>query len=365
MAKQSLYLKYRPFQVDNIVGQNHVVVTLKNAAINNHFSHAYLFSGNHGCGKTSTARILANLLTCENKKDSVVCGKCHACQTIHSGKSVDVKELNGATSRGIDDIKSLIESAQWSPQELNKKVFIIDECHQLTKEATSALLKILEEPPSYLVFILCTTDLHKILPTILSRCQRYNFKRITSSVISSRLSFIAKQEKINIDESGISLIARASRGSMRDAISYLDHVQTLANGRKADAKNLSSLFGMVQRVGILELVLSIKACDIPKILDTVNDMVLAGADLQSVMYELSEVFRTLMVLKAKNNDASKIDLPPSEIDELKKMGESLTLGQLYKLANVFGDIEKKMSFNINERWIMEATLIKCAATLRK
>jgi len=725
-GKKSLYLKFRPTQLSDVVGQPNVVRTLHQASVRDEFSHAYLFSGNHGCGKTSTARILSTLMTCENINDGKICGKCRACKGIHIGASLDIKEIDGATKRKIEDIRELIEGASWSPNELKRKIFIIDEClgkdsrvetasglipisrivnekmdikvrsynekdgivefkkitayhknsgkdvhkfhfeglgalyaadnhrvmtpqgwkkagelnvgdevcrrgtklniyqeqvalgsllgdanisrnknrfknysrtnarmrfvhghkqhdylkwkldvfgafskqkeprlnklfgfakkptsyvntvtssqfnriqdityekgkkivtdnwlnkispigmsiwfcddgslnriktksgysnyvtlhtqgfsrdenelikkwlydkwtvtstvmpvknglfrismdkdgsesflkiiakhvplpmrhklkgfwgdeefdseivlnsnddelitekitnkefvryesstydlevednhnyfvsgtlvhncHQLTKEATSALLKILEEPPSYLTFILCTTEIKKILPTILSRCQRFNFSKINSTDITSRLSYIAKEEGINVDEEALVSISKMARGSMRDAIGYLDQVATVAASKRITEKGISSYFGIVDRKSVFNIINAILSSNIPIILDQVNDMIMSSADTSSILYEISDMFRNAMVIKAQGGDSRLIDLPDYEIQQLKKISDKLTMGQLLKLAKLFSDIEKKINFNINERWIMEATLINCVAILRQ
>lgn len=365
--KKSLYLKYRPTQLEEVVGQRQVVATLKQASINNDFSHAYLFSGNYGCGKTTTARILSALMTCESVKDGKVCGQCRACKTIRSGASMDVKELDGASNRGIDNIKTLIDAALWSPQELKRKIYVVDECHQLSKEAISALLKIIEEPPEYLTFILCTTDVNKILPTILSRCQRFNFTKISSKDIAQRLSYISKQEKIAIDDDAINMIAKISRGSMRDAISCLEQIATAASNKipNITSQHVQKYFGLADRLGVINIVKAITDNNIHLLVDQVNDFVMASADVKQIMFEISDIFRNIMIIKAQNGNSKIIDLPDNEIQELKKMGESLKMSQLLKLAHLFSDIDKKISYNINERWIMEATLINCVALLRK
>lgn len=363
--QKSLYLKYRPVQLDDIVGQRHVVATLKQASLKKEFNHAYLFSGNHGCGKTTTARILASLMECENIKDGKVCGTCRACRTIHSGVCLDVHELDGATNSGVDHVKALIEASQWSPQELRKKVYLIDECHRLSKEGISALLKTLEEPPSYLNFILCTTEVNKILPTILSRCQRFNFTKILSKEISQRLIFIAKNENINIDEDAINVISKMSRGSMRDAIGYLEQIGTVAASKKITAPSIQRYFGVTDRLAILNMIKAIIEGNIPLLLDQVNDIIMASADCKQILFEISEMFRNIMVIRAQNGESKNIDLPDHEIQDLKKIGESLNVPQLLKLAHLFSDIEKKISFNINERWITEAALINCVSILRK
>jgi DNA polymerase-3 subunit gamma/tau len=364
-AKKSLYLKYRPTQLKDVVGQQNVVATLKQASERQEFAHSYLFSGNHGCGKTSTARILATLMTCNDIKDGQVCGKCRACKGIHVGASLDVKELDGATKRKIEDIRELIEGASWSPNELKRKIYIIDEVHQLTKEAISALLKIVEEPPSYLTFILCTTEIKKILPTILSRCQRFNFTKITSKDITGRLALIAKKEGIDIEEEGLVSIAKMARGSMRDAIGYLDQVATVGANKRITSNGINKYFGMVDRKAIYSILKAILSGNIPVVLDQVNDMIMAAADINEILFEISDAFRSAMIIKAQKGESRLIDLPDYEIEELKKISEKLTMGQLLKLARLFSDVEKKINFNINERWVMEATLINCVAVLRQ
>lgn len=363
--KTSLYLKYRPTHLEDIVGQKHVVATLKQASLKNEFAHAYLFSGQYGSGKTTTGRILASLMTCESAKEGKACGVCRSCKSIHNGVCIDVIELDGATNRGIDNIKSLIEAAQWSPQELNRKIYLLDEVHQLSKEATSALLKTLEEPPAYLTFILCTTETNKILPTILSRCQRFNFTKILSKEIAQRLLHIAQKESINIEEEAIMLIAKMARGSMRDAIGYLEQIGTVAAGKKITAQGLQKYFGITDRRAILNIAKSIINGEIPALLDQINDLVMASVDCKQILLELSDIFRNAMIIKVQNNNLKSVDLPDYEIQELKKMSENLSLEQILKLAQMFSEIEKKVSFNINERWITEATLINCVSLLRK
>ena len=304
-------------------------------------------------------------MTCENITDGVVCGKCRACKGIHVGASMDVREVDGATKRKIEDVRDLIDNAQWSPQELKRKVYIIDECHMLTKEASAALLKVVEEPPPHLTFIFCTTEIKKILPTILSRCQRFNFTKITFKDIARRLWFIAQAEGINVDKEGVLTMAKMARGSMRDAIGYLEMVATVAANKKVTAEEVQKYFGLTDRLAVLNVLKAIVAGNIPLILDQVNDMIMASVDIQEIMFEISDAFRNTMILKAQNGNSRLIDLPDNEIEVLKKIAEKFTLGQLLKLARLFSDVEKKMSFNINERWIMEATLINCVAALRK
>jgi DNA polymerase-3 subunit gamma/tau len=356
--------KYRPIQLEHVVGQEHVVETLKKASVHSKFSQAYLFAGTRGCGKTSMARILATLVNCEDPKDGKTCGKCYACKAVPAGATLDIRELDGASNNSVEQARDLKDAASYSPHELKRKVYIIDECHMLTKAANNALLKVVEEPPSYLTFVFCTTEPWKILPTIISRCQRYNFKRINSKDIAKRLKLISKKEEINIDDDALFTIAKIARGSMRDAISCLEQIGTVGIDKHIKNESVERYYGVVDRKGILDMVKAIKANNIALILDQVNDMVMASADSREIMFEVAEVFRNIMVMKIQNN-TKLIDLPEAEIEELQKIGEGLTVSQLLKLAHLFADIEKKLTFNINERWVMEATLINCVASLRK
>ena len=216
--------KWRPMRFDEITAQEHVTLTIKNAILRNRIAHAYLFSGPSGVGKTTTARILAKSINCQNVKDGEPCNECDVCKEITEGRSLDVIEIDGASNRGIDEIRDLRESVRYSPSRLKYKVYIIDEVHMLTKEAFNALLKTLEEPPSYALFVLATTEPHKVIPTILTRCQRFDFKRIEIEKIIERLRFIAKEEKISVDEESFVTIAKKGDGSMRDALSIFDQV---------------------------------------------------------------------------------------------------------------------------------------------
>ncbi|MGB9591807.1 MAG: DNA polymerase III subunit gamma/tau, partial [Candidatus Kryptoniota bacterium] len=210
--------KWRPMRFDEVTAQEHVTITIKNSIRSNRIAHAYLFSGPSGVGKTTTARILAKAINCPNVKEGEPCNECDVCREITEGRSLDVIEIDGASNRGIDEIRDLRESVRYLPSSLRYKVYIIDEVHMLTKEAFNALLKTLEEPPPYAIFILATTEPHRVLPTIMTRCQRFDFRRIEIEMIMERLRYIAAEEKIKIDEESLVAIAKKSDGSMRDAL---------------------------------------------------------------------------------------------------------------------------------------------------
>lgn len=364
MKDSALYNKYRPGQLDELVGQKNVVATFTQASINDRFAQTYIFTGNRGCGKTTTARIVANLLTCENVKGGRVCGKCRACKIVPSGMAMDVIELDGAKNRNVEHVEGLIEGAQWSPTELKKKVYIIDECHQLSDKAISALLKITEEPPSYLTFIFCTTDAHKIPETILSRSQRFNFRKIMAKEMVGRLRFIADSEKIKIDDAALFSIAKISRGCLRDAIVPLEQVATLMTNKHITEEVVQKYFSIPDRQAIFQMVKSMVSGNIALLLDQVNDLIMASADIEAIAYEVSDIFRSIMLLKAQG-DTKLLDIPDHEVEELKKLAEPVKLGQLDKLSRLFSSIKREITYSINERWILESTLVHCAAVLRK
>ena len=365
MAKNTLYLKHRPFQIDDVIGQSYVVSTLKQASIQNKFVHAYLFAGIRGSGKTTSGRILANMLTCTDIKDGVLCGKCPACLKIHSGSCSDFVELDGAKNGNVENIQELIESARWSPIELKKKIYLIDEIQQLSSRAISALLKIVEEPPEYVVFIFCTTDISKIPDTILSRSQRFIFNRISSKDIVYRLKYIAEKENITINEEALFGIAKMGRGSMRDAIVCLEQISTSAGQNKIDENVVYKYYGMADRRGIFNIVKSIVECNVSLLMDQINDLIICSSDVKGILYEISELFRNLMVLKAQKGNTRLIDLPDHEIQALINIGTSIKFNQLEKLSRAFGTIEKELDFSINKRWVLESTLLRCAAYLRQ
>lgn len=364
-VRNDWHLKYRPFQLDDLIGQNSVVSTLKQASKIDRFANSYFFVGTKGCGKTSSARILANLLNCENVKEGKLCGECLACKTIPSEVAMDVIELDGAANGKVEHISALIDGASWSPTQLKRKVYIIDECHRLSGSAVSALLKITEDPPPYLTFIFCTTDPDKVIDTIPSRSQRFNFRRLLSKEIVGRLRMISEKENVNITDEALFVLAQKSRGSMRDAVVALEQIATLAGQKEITGKHAQKYFGIADKQIVYLIVESMVNSNIPLIMDQVNDLVMSNVDAKEIAFEISEAFRNIMLLKANNGNCSWIDLPEQEIELLKKNGESIKLGQLDKMAKQFSTLRKELEFSINERWVLESTLLHCTALLRK
>jgi DNA polymerase-3 subunit gamma/tau len=365
MARDDWHLKYRPLQLEDLVGQSSVVNTLKQASRIDRFANSYFLVGIKGSGKTSTARILANLLTCENPKDGRVCGECIACRTIPSDVAMDVIELDGAANGKVEHITALIDGARWNPSQLKRKVYIIDEAHRLSGSAVSALLKITEDPPSYLNFIFCTTDPDKVIDTITSRSQRFNFRRLLSKEIVGRLRYISEKESVNITDDALFILAKKSRGSMRDAIVSLEQISVLAGSKEITGAIAQKYFGMADRQIVFQIIEAIVNGNIPLVMDQVNDLIMSNVDTKEIAFEISEAFRNIMILKANNGDCKWLDLPECEVELLKKNGENIKLAQLDKLAKQFSTLRKELEFSINERWVLESTLIHCTALLRK
>jgi DNA polymerase-3 subunit gamma/tau len=364
MSKNALYLKYRPKQIRDVVGQSSFVQTIIQSSKQDRYAHSYILAGTKGCGKTSSSRIIANLMNCEDVKDGVVCGDCIACRTIPAGQSQDVIELDGASKRKVEDINNLIENASWSPQSLKKKVFIIDECHQLSSTAISSLLKIVEEPPEYVVFVFCTTEPDKIPDTILSRSQRHMFTKISSKDIAGRLKFIAESEGIKVEDSALISLAKMGRGSMRDSITYLEQISTVAGDREITGSSVHKYFGVADRKCVFDLVDSMAKNNFSMAMEQCNDMIVASVDVRSLLYEVSEVFRDIMMIKVQDGKTSLVDLPDHEIKKITEIGKNMKLGQLVKLSKEFSSVEKELSFGINKRWVLETVIVRCTAQLK-
>jgi len=296
MASQVFYRKWRPQLLSEVFGQEHVTKTLLNALANERVSHAYLFCGPRGTGKTSTARGLAKALNCLTGGKGEPCNNCAMCQAITEGRALDVIEVDAASNRGIDEIRNLREKVNYAPNEARRKVYIIDEVHMLTKEASNALLKTLEEPPPHVVFILATTETNKILPTILSRCQRFDFHRLSLNDVVTKLEHICKSEGIEIGAEALKLIARSATGSMRDAENLLQQMMTYY-GKKIELAQAQSLLGISSDRRSRELVGHIVNRDIAAGIATINNVNNDGLDLRQFHRELMEYLRILLLVK--------------------------------------------------------------------
>src|SRR5881296_169497 len=298
---QVLARKWRPQQFDEVVGQEHVTTTLKNAIEQNRLAHAYLFVGPRGIGKTSTARIFAKALNCVKGPTATPCDKCDNCREIAEGRSMDVLEIDGASNRGIDEVRELRDTCRYAPARSRFKIYIIDEVHMLTKEAFNALLKTLEEPPAHVKFIFATTEPEKVLPTILSRCQRFDLRRIPTALISQHLAHIALQEKVKIDEAALYAIARGADGGLRDAESALDQLISFC-GDKIEEGDVLSMFGLAAQRQILDLSRAVLAGEVETALRELNELTRHGKDLGRLLSDLLSHFRNLLVYQVSKGD---------------------------------------------------------------
>ena len=349
--------KYRPKDFEEITGQSHITTTLKNAITHDRVAHAYLFAGPRGVGKTTTARILAKALNCEKGPTTKPCNKCASCLEIASGSSLDIFEIDGASNNGIDQIRSLRENAKFTPVKGRFKIYIIDEVHMLSGEAFNALLKTLEEPPPHVKFILATTHAHKVPPTVLSRCQRFDFRRIPTKEILESLHAIAKKESLSINENALRLIAKYGEGSMRDSQVMLDQIVSFTQGSVSE-KDVAGILGIVDNEVLFAISEAVSGKDSKSALNIVGDLTDGGKDLMQVVLGLIEHFRNIAVAKVSKDPGSLID---SAADEIKRYCESagnFTIEQIlyiiYTLSNTI-DFMRKTSL---ARIPFEAALVK-------
>jgi DNA polymerase-3 subunit gamma/tau len=363
MQYQVLARKWRPRNFHELVGQEHVSRTLLNALQSGRVAHAFLFSGPRGSGKTTTARILAKALNCHDGKPGEPCSNCVACTEIAAGNCMDVLEIDAASNRGIDEIRELKEKARYNPARDKNKIFIIDEVHMLTTEAFNALLKTLEEPPPHVVFILATTEYHKIPATILSRCQQYTFKLIQYPLILARLCEISKAEGIQISNSALEQVVFSSGGSMRDAMSALDQVIAFS-GNQVQDEDVTTLLGLVAPKVLSQTVRAVAANDLPALLKIVGDLVEAGQDLTNFCRRLLGQFRNLMVLKAGIADPALLGIPESLLPDLREQAGLFSREDLLRLFDGFQKIETGMKYATQVRFHLEMGLIELAHIAR-
>lgn len=358
MSYQVTARKWRPLVFDDVIGQSHVSNTLKNALAQNRLAHAFIFSGTRGCGKTTTARILARAVNClnPNPKNFEPCNECEICKEIIESRSLDIIEIDGASNRGVDEIRNLRESVRYTPTRGKKKIYIIDEVHMLTKEAFNALLKTLEEPPPHVLFIFATTELHKVPATILSRCQRYDFRRISVDEIVAHLKHISRQENISIDDDSLLIIAKKGDGSMRDAQSIFDQVvsfcgTTITSKQVGDALN------------IVDLELFFKVSDVlkskePKAgLDLVDEVIRSGYDLKEFVSGIAEHFRNFLIAKTTHStqfiEESELHRARYAVD-----AEAFSLSDLLRIIKVVMETENSIRYSVQPRFKLEVMMVQ-------
>ncbi|MFC1480614.1 DNA polymerase III subunit gamma/tau, partial [Candidatus Omnitrophota bacterium] len=334
MSYQVFAQKYRPQTFDDVIGQEAATRTLKNSVIRGRLANAYIFCGPRGVGKTSVARLLSKTLNCEMPPEKSPCNLCSSCREISQGNNIDVLEIDGASNRGIDEIRALRENVKFSPSKGKYKVYIIDEVHMLTQEAFNALLKTLEEPPAHVKFVFATTAPHKVLPTIMSRCQRFDFKKIPPKMIYDRVMDIAKKEKIDIDEKAALLISRSADGSLRDSLVILDQMVSFS-GKKILPDDVIELLGMVHKDRIFELSDAVIDNDPGRVTRILDELINSGKDPVFVTNGLISHYRDLMILKTTGAPTSDMAFAADELEKLTQQLGKLSLEEiLYILQNL-------------------------------
>ena len=364
----ALPLKYRPMTFDDVVGQEHVVRTLRHAIEAGRIANAYLFIGPRGIGKTTLSRIFAKALNCSHPERSgqetaspnvEPCGECDNCKEIAAGRSIDVTELDAASHNKVEDVKPIIESVQFKPTTSKYKIFIIDECHMLSNAAWNALLKTLEEPPPYVRFIFATTEGDKVLATIISRCQRFDLRRIQTNDIVARLKYICEQEKIAAEEDALLAIARGAEGGMRDALSSLDQLISF-KGDKVTEEDALGVFGLVSRSALEGLAGAILKGDVAAILSAIEMFDSAGKNMRRLSGELLQHFRNLVVLQALGPNAKSLEATPDQIKVLIEQAKDLDPGRVFRICDQLAEMEDKLRYVLSVRTLIEMSLIRAS-----
>ncbi|MBD5646039.1 DNA polymerase III subunit gamma/tau [Clostridium botulinum] len=357
MGYTALYREWRPRTFKEVVGQKHITVTLKNQVIEKRIAHAYLFCGTRGTGKTSTAKILSKAVNCLNPKDGEPCNECEICNKINSGTLMDVIEMDAASKRKLEDIKEVIENVKYPPQEGKNKVYIMDEVHMLTQEAVNAFLKTLEEPPSNVIFILATTDPQKLPITILSRCQRFDFRRIRNEEIFERLRAIVSEQGIYADDKSLNLIARMSDGAMRDALSILDQVISTGDG-KVEYDQVLDMLGLVTNENLLKITDSIIEKDVEKSMRIIEDIVLSGKDIYNFIKDMITHLRNILMVKVSKNPNEILDMSSENIDLVKEQSEKIRIEEIMRNIKILQEAEQQSKWVKQNRIYLELAVLK-------
>ena len=358
MSYQALYRKFRPQEFEDVKGQDHIVTTLKNQIKADRIGHAYLFCGTRGTGKTTVAKIFAKAVNCENPEDGSPCGKCPTCQAIADGSSMNVVELDAASNNGVDDVRQIRDEVEYRPTMGKYKVFIIDEVHMLSKAAFNALLKTLEEPPSYVLFILATTERHMIPATIMSRCQKYDFHRISIDTIAGRLSDLMEQENIQVDPKAIRYVAKAGDGSMRDALSLLDQCIAFHLGEALTYDNVLEVLGAVDTEVFSNLLRQIIDKNITGAIGVLDDLVNEGRELGQLVTDFTWYMRNLMLIQSSDDMEEVLDMSTDNLAALKEEAQMIKPEVLIRYIKVFSEVGAQIRRATQKRILIEIAIIK-------
>ena len=358
MSYTALYRKFRPKGFDEVKGQDQVVTVLKNQIKHDKIGHAYMFSGTRGTGKTSVAKIFAKAVNCENTVDGSPCGVCDTCKKIGEGRTLDVIEIDAATNNGVDNMREVIEEVKYSPTDTKYKVYIIDEVHMLSSGAFNALLKTLEEPPEYAIFILATTEPHKVLPTIKSRCQKYDFRRISVDTISERLKELMDKEGNTYEEEALKFIARKGDGSMRDSLSLLDQCLSFSFDETLTYDKVLEVLGSVDTDLFNKLYIAIVRGDVPTCMDVAEEISMSGLDIGQFALDFTWYFRNLLLLRVSKSAAGRIEISSDKLAELKEVAKIGEENDLYRYIRIFSKLSADIKYATSKRAELEIALIK-------
>lgn len=358
MSYTALYRKFRPDTFADVKGQDHIVTTLKNQIRANRIGHAYLFTGTRGTGKTTVAKIFARTVNCENPTEDGPCGECAICRAIAAGASMNVIEIDAASNNGVDNIREIVEEVSYSPAEGKYKVYIIDEVHMLSIGAFNALLKTLEEPPSYVIFILATTEVHKLPITILSRCQRYDFKRISIDTITARMQQLTETEQVKVEEKALRYIAKVADGSMRDALSLLDQCIAFHLGNELTYDKVLDVLGAVDTEVFSRLLRHVLEQDVLGCVQLLEEIVMQGRELTQFVTDFTWYLRNLMLVQSSDNLEDVIDMSSDNLARLKEEAGMMDMNSIIRYIRIFSELSGQIRYASQKRILVEIALIK-------
>ncbi len=358
MSYMALYRKFRPNTFEDVKGQDAIVTTLKNQIKSNRIGHAYLFCGTRGTGKTTLAKIMAKAVNCENPQDGSPCGECAMCKAISAANNMNVMEIDAASNNGVENIREIVDAVSYSPTEGKYRVYIIDEVHMLSTGAFNALLKTLEEPPSYVIFILATTESHKIPITILSRCQRYDFKRISIDTIADRIKELTDKEQVDIEEAAIRYIARVADGSMRDALSLLDQCIAFHYGETLTYEKALSVLGAVDNRVFAQLLDCVMDKNIMGAIGVLDEVVMQGRELPQFVNDFTLYLRNLMMVKSADVPAEVLEISNEALEVLKEEAARLELNTILRYIRIFSELSGQIKYASQKRIMIEVAIIK-------